>query len=87
MSEKLKEHLTNTFKENVINLNGLEYVSIDVFQQAVSELATLDCMLGAMAYKSGEIRVKEEDVIDFMVNHSEKVINDFQDGYFIIKTI
>lgn len=86
MEDKLKKHITESFNNNIAIVNGVEYVNINVFQAAVSELAILDCMLGALVYKTGEdISISEEEIIDFMSQYSDNVVSTFENGSYIIK--
>lgn len=82
----LREHIIKNFNKNIINLNGQEYVSVDVFQSAVSELAVIESLLGSLVLKLNEnVTISEEEAIEYMCKYNELVNIEFHDGLYIIK--
>lgn len=83
----LKECLVDKFDKNIININGREYISIDVFQSAVSEIAVLESLLGSIALRSkNDIKISENEAIEFISEKHELVDISYTDGVYIIKT-
>lgn len=83
----LKEQLIKSFDENIINLNGKEYVSIDVFQSAVSEIAVLESLIGSIALRfKKDIFISEEETIDYIIDKHEKVYITYNNGIYVIKS-
>lgn len=82
----LKNHIIKSFDKDIIVLNGKEYVSVDVFQSAISELAVMESLLGSLVLRLNKnISIKEEDAIDYMCKSNEKVDIEFIDGTYLIK--
>lgn len=84
----LKDEIVKNFNENIINVNGKEFVSIDVFQSAVSEIAVLESLLGTVALKlKKDIFISEDEAIEYITNKHEKVDISYNNGIYIIKAI
>lgn len=82
----LKNHIVKSFDKDIIILNGKEYVSVDVFQMAVSELAVMESLLGTLVLKlNKDVSIDEEEAIDYMCKLNEKINIEFSDGSYIIK--
>ena len=90
MNNNLKEHLTNSFNENIVVVNGVEYINLNVFQSAISEIAILDSILATLVLKNNsEIVVYEEELINYMTQDKERVevIFDDKTSQFIVREI
>ena len=82
----LKDHIIKSFNKNIINVNGYEYVSLDVFQSAISELAVMESLLGTLVLKINEdVIILEEEAIDYMCKNNELIDIEFDDDKYIIK--
>lgn len=82
----LKDNIIKSFNKNIINVNGYEYVSLDVFQSAISELAVMESLLGTLVLKINEdVVISEEEAIDYMCKNNELVDIEFDDDKYIIK--
>ena len=82
----LREQIVKSFNDNIINVNGKEYVSIDVFQSAVSELALLESLVGSVALKlNKDIFVSDEEAIEYITEKHDMVDIDYKNGFYTIK--
>lgn len=83
----LKGEIVKNFRDNIINVNGKEYVSLDVFQTAVSEVAVLESLLGAIALKlKKDIFISENEAIEYMTTQHTNVNISYDEGIYVIKT-
>lgn len=82
----LKEQISKSFNKNIINVNGHEYVSVDVFQTAVSEVAVLESLLGALVLRmKKDVAISEKEAMDYMCKNNEMVNIEFENGDYKIK--
>lgn len=82
----LKDHIVKTFNKNIINLNGQEYVSVDILQSAISELAVMESLLGTLVLKlNQDVSILEEEAINYICKYNELVDIEFKDGAYLIK--
>lgn len=82
----LKDHIVEKFNKTIINVNGHEYVSVNVFQSAVSEVAVLESLLGSLALRLNEdIVISEDEAIEYMCKNNENVDIKFDNKNYIIK--
>ena len=86
MSE-LREHLKQEYKEHMAVVNDKEYVSIDVFEEALYNLAISDAVIGALAMKFGNIEVSDKDISDYMTEYTDKVEVRFDKGNFSARRV
>lgn len=86
MSGSFKEELVKSFSEHVINLNGKDYVGLEVFQSAVSEIALLESILGTIALKSkNELLVSDEETIEYISEKHDMIDILYENGNYVIK--
>ena len=86
MSE-LREHLKQEYKEHMAVVNDKEYVSIDVFEEALYNLAISDAVIGALAMKFGNIEVSAKDIEDYMTEYTDKVEVKFDKDKFTARRV
>jgi hypothetical protein len=83
----LRQHLKQEYKDHIVVVNDHEYVSIDVLQEAVYNLAMSDAVIGALVVKFGNIEVSEEDIIDYMTEYTNNVEVKFDRNKFTAKRV
>lgn len=86
MSE-LRKHLSESFKHKMAIINGEEYVSMDVFQESVSEIALADAVIGCIALKLGTMTITDKELTDFMTKNYDKVETTYKDGEYTIRRL
>jgi hypothetical protein len=84
---QLRQHLKQEYKEHIVVVNDREFVSIDVLQEALYNLAISDAVIGALAMKFGNIEVSEQDIIDYMTEYTDKVEVKMDNGKFVAKRL
>jgi calcineurin-like phosphoesterase len=87
MENDLKQHLKEKFKENLVIINGNEFVSIDVLTEAVYNLAISDAVIGALALRYGNIEVSNDDIINYMSEYSDRVEVKFEEDKYIARRL
>lgn len=81
----MKDSITESFNKNIITLNGIEYINVDVFQSAVSEVAVLESLLGSIAIKENKnFSVTEEEAIKYITDLNSKVDISYKDNAYNI---
>lgn len=80
----LNKHLRNSFKDRLAIINGQEYISLDVLQEAVSELALSDAVIGAIGIKYGSLDITDDEILNYIENQ-ESVEIIYKDGLYSIK--
>ncbi len=83
----LRQHLKQEYKEQIAVVNDKEYVSLDVLENALYNLAISDAVIGALAMKFGNIEVSDKDIIDYMTEYTDKVEVRFDKGNFSARRV
>lgn len=84
---QLREHLKKEYKKSLAVVNDKEYVSMDVFEEALYNLAISDAVIGALAMKFGNIEVSSKDIEDYMTEYTDKVEVKFDKDKFTAKRL
>lgn len=85
--DNFRKHLSEKFKNNMAIINGEEYVGMNVFLEAVAELATADAVLGCLALKLGTFEITDKELMEFMTKNYDKVETTYKDGKYILKRL
>lgn len=83
----LRKHLNENFKHRMAIINGEEYVSMDVFQEAIAELALADAALGCITLKLGAFKITDKELTEFMSKKCDSVETTYKDGEYILKRL
>ena len=83
----LRQHLKQEYKENMAVINDKEYVSIDVFEDVLYNLALSDAVIGALVVKYGNIELSDNDIMDYMTEYTNNVEVKFDKKKFTAKRV
>lgn len=84
---ELREHLKTEYKKDMVVVNDIQYIPIDILENAVYNLALSDAVIGALAIKFGNIEVSEEDIIDYMTEYTDSVEVKFDNGKYVARRV
>lgn len=68
MEEKLISQIKDKFSKEVINLNNKDYISMDMFLNALKDSMVYECLLGVIIKREESIKVSDEEILMYMSN-------------------
>ena len=87
MDDKEKEVLMKNHKDEIINVNGEDYVKAEVFMNAIYNVSLLEAIVGAMAKRVGKVELDSKEIIDIMANDYSNFNMQFSKDKCVIDTI
>ena len=85
--DKLKLTLREEFKDNLVIVNGKEYVDIDILKKSVVETCFLDAMLGCIVEKLGNLEITDKELDEFISKKFNSTETVYEDGKHIIRRV
>lgn len=73
------------FKNNIVNLNGNEYIPIEFFEAICKEACIYDSILGIITNKLGTLEVSNKELYDYLVDKRPKPTLEFIDEKYLIR--
>lgn len=64
--DRLTEQITKAFKDNTINVNGKEYISLELFVDSIKDSIVTDALLGITLKKNGPIVATDEEILMYI---------------------
>lgn len=64
--ERLEEQIRQSFKDNTINVNGKDYISLDIFVDSIRDAIFSDALLGVTLKKVGPIIATDEELLMYI---------------------
>lgn len=83
----LKNKILNEFKNEILTVNDKKYIPVEIFQDALYNIALDEAVIGTLAYKFGSIELKEDDIIKYMTEYTNNVEINMKDGKFTARRI
>lgn len=80
--DSYREYVKESFKNQLAIINGEEYVSLDVFLKATSELALSDAVIEALANRYGSFELTEDEILDCLTGETDNVTITLSDGVY-----
>lgn len=83
----LKNKILNEFKNDILTVNDKKYIPVEIFQDALYNIALDEAVIGTLAYKFGNIELKQDDIIKYMTEYTNNVEVEMRDGKYIAKRV
>lgn len=70
--EELKEQIKNKFSKEVITLNNKDYISMDMFINAIKDSMVYEALLGVILKREEGIEVSNEEILMYIATDYDK---------------
>lgn len=81
-NERLAQHIKKAFKDNTINVNNKEYVSLDLFVDSIKDSMITEALLGITLKKIGPIVATDEEILMYMATEYDNTDIIYQNNSF-----
>ena len=78
----LEIQIKDKLEEETINVNGKEYISMDIFINLMREAMMTDILLGALLHKEGSKKISDEEVLMYISERYADTSISYNDGKY-----
>ena len=82
-----KKRIEEEFNDVSLNINGEKFVPLELLVEALYNIALDEAVIGTLAYKFGNIELKQDDIIKYMNEYTNNVEINMREDKFIAKRI
>lgn len=72
MDNKLQEQIKEKFSKEVITLNNKDYISMDMFMNAIKDSMVYEALLGVILKREEGIEVSDEEILMYIATDYDK---------------
>lgn len=78
MDYKEEKILNENYKENIINVNGKNYIDAETFMDAIYNISLSEAIIGVLVSKlGGKAELDRKDIVNFMAEGYNNVITQY----------
>lgn len=77
--------LENNYKDEIVNINGEDYIKAETFMNAIYNISLSEAIVGVLVSRLKKVEIDRTEIIDFMTNNYNDIITEFTKEKCIIK--